>query len=329
MTVTAVTVTYGDRAVLCRRAVEAAFDAGATDAVVVLNGVVPAAFETLMQWVATDPRISPEVLARNEGSAAGFARGIAVAAAAGSDFVWLLDDDNEPDAAALKALLIEERRHEKRRETFVYLSLRADRPHLRALADGASPSSVFPARSSFLNFNVVDFAHPRRWRRSTRQAAGCVEGLPYAPFGGLFLPAAVLARCAPPDRNLVLYEDDTDFTHRLTSDGVRIVLVCGSIIRDQAGSWYEDSAGRGPEKLVTARSDARVYYSVRNRVYFETSSWQRSRALYICNKLAYLTILAAYAIRRRGFSRFVLILQAVRDGERGRLGALYELGDVG
>ena len=85
------------------------------------------------------------------------------------------------------------------------------------------------------------------------------------------------------------------------------------------------SPGRGPERFLTASSDARVYYSIRNLVYFETTRWSGSKALYEVNKAIVLTLILAAAVKNRRLSRLRLMAAAVRDGECGKLGRTLSL----
>jgi GT2 family glycosyltransferase len=326
-TVCAVTVTYGERAHLVRRAVRAALAAGADAVVVVANGIGPDAAHALGSFAAADGRIEIVDLHENRGSAAGFAAGLRRARELPVTHVWLLDDDNEPERHALDAL---RREASARNGSSLLLSLRADRPQLDALAAGLLPEQAFPPRSSFLNFDVRRRLRSAvsRARRTAQHAGGPVGGLPYAPFGGLLLPKHAIDETTLPDEQLVVYEDDTDFTHRLVRSGWEIVLVPTSEIRDCDTAWYEAARGRGPGRLLHAASDARVYYSVRNRVYFESRAWRASRRAYTLNKAVFLAILLAEAVRTRRLQRFRLVLRGVRDGECGRLGRTLDLAAV-
>lgn len=321
----AVVVTYGRRASLCCRAAESALLAGASRVIVVDNGADLESRVELAEWAALLERVEVIPLGYNAGSAVGFGTGLEAALAGGADFVWLLDDDNEVDADALCELIAEaDRRAAGGVSNFALLSLRSDRPLLKALAGGRSVGETFPSHSSFLNFSMRDL--PRRLRRRGSRCSGSpVSGLPYAPFGGLFLPRLVAEQIGLPDERFVVYEDDTEFTSRLARSGSDLVLVPRSRIADQTASWYAASHGRGPGRLIAASSDARVYYAVRNRVHFESTIWRRSRIMYQLNKAVVLAIVIAVGLGAQRLARVRLILAAVRDGECERLGRRVDL----
>lgn len=325
----AVVVTYGRRGTLCRRAAESALEAGASHVVIVDNGAEAEARADVAEWGERRSDVTIVSLGRNTGSAYGFGRGLETALTGGAEYVWLLDDDSDVKADALAELAQEaERRQEAGRSRFALVCLRPDRPLLRSLANGRSVDETFPSRSSFLDFNVRDL--PRRLARRGRPAgtAGApVSGLPYAPYGGLFLPRSLAEKIGVPDERLVVYAGDTEFTSRIGRSGADLVLVPRSRILDQTASWYVSARGRGPQRLITAPSDARVYYSVRNRVHFETTSWDGSGALYLLNKTLFLILVLAAALKDRCLGRLRLILTAVSDGEHGRLGRRLALED--
>jgi len=324
-----VVVTYGRRGTLCRRAAQSALEAGASSVVIVDNGADSGAHDEFAEWAGSQSNVTIVSLGRNTGSARGFGRGIEAALADGVEYVWLLDDDSDVEADAIVRLVEEaERRRETGLSRFGLVSLRPDMPLLRSLADGRSVDETFPSRSSFLNFNVIDLL--RRLGGGTPPvdpAPKLVSGLPYAPYGGLFLPRRLAEEIGSPDVRLVVYEDDTEFTSRVRRTGGDLVLVPRSRIFDQTASWYLTSPGHGPQRLLTAASDARVFYSVRNRVYFETTLWRDSKAIYQLNKAIVLTVVLAAAIKGRHPRRMRLIRAAVRDGERGRLGRTLDLED--
>jgi len=136
-----------------------------------------------------------------------------------------------------------------------------------------------------------------------------------------------------PNKSLYLYGDDHEFTARFVDKGYPIYLVPKSLIKDLERSWYQDriyTSRWGSERLLSdgeERKMGRLYYSVRNRVFFEIYSlhWNKS-LLYVINALVYLFLLflQAFLMTLRGqrlpWRSFLLIVRGVRDGLRGRLG---------
>lgn len=323
--VCAVTVTYADRAGLCEQVVRSALAGGAKHVVVVDNGSAEPSAQALARLARElAPDVSILVHPENLGSAAGFAAGLAAGLAVdGTDQVWLLDDDNLPADDALEALLAAQSdlRDCGEAGAVPVMASRPDRPEQQALLAGMSADDVFPPVAAFMSFDA--------WRWLRRRRGALVAGppptapirVPYGAYGGLLLPSAIAAEVGPPDHRFYLYEDDTEFTHRLADRAAGLHLVPASRLADLDASWYETAPGRGGwSKLLLAPSERRVYFTVRNRVFFESRRRGRPGARARLNRLLFLAGLTVTAMRLRRRKRLRLILRAVRNGQHGRLG---------
>jgi GT2 family glycosyltransferase len=321
--VCAVVTTYGSRGALCARVVERLLAEGVAHVVVVDNGSEPEAAAGLAELAAgAGGRVEVIRHERNLGSAPGVAAGLRrFLALEGPADAWVLDDDNEPAVGALTALL--RARADLGGERVAVLAHRPARPYQARLVAGMSARDVFPSRSSFLYFNVLDLR--ARLRRSAAAAAGARRTepvrIPYGAYGGLLLSRALVQAIGLPDEALVLYEDDTEYTSRLARVGAELWLVPASEVADIDESWLvAEPGGTGASRLLSASQDLKAYYSTRNRVLFERRAWMGSRLLYAVNRAVWLGVLGASALRTRRFGRLRLVLRAVRDGERGRTG---------
>jgi GT2 family glycosyltransferase len=329
--VAAIVVTYDGRAALAQRVAEAALEERVGRVILVDNGSEPAARRALADFAARRAAVRLVALPVNLGSAGGYAAGLsAFLADPGPSAAWLLDDDNLPERGALGELLRagEELERCAPGQDMALLSFRGSRAlHRRALKAGSS-AKAFPARSSFLNFNLVDLPARVEWRRAP--AGGGQPGpggrrrvidVPYAAYGGLLIPRTLLERIGLPDARLVLYEDDAEFTARVARAGGRLVLVPASRVEDIDASWSQgDPAASGLAALLETPAAERAYYTVRNRVYFESRRWRSSRLLYATNKAVVLAALVATGCIRGRRRRLRALLRAVADGEAGRLG---------
>jgi len=298
-----VTVTYGNRAHLLDQCLEAALGQNRVGrAIVVRNGPVPGIDDVLRRWAG---RIEGIGFARNVGSAKAFAAGIEAALRGDSRFFVLLDDDNIIAPGGVNALLSEIRtdpegmRHPER---------------LAALGwrhDGASFADV-PARSSFLNFRLGR----KPGRRETAAA------LPFAPYGGLLAHRDLFAAIGLPRPDMVLYADDTEYTSRIVKAGGRIAPVEACKICDADQSWNRAAVTTSYlVRLLEEGSDFRVYYSIRNRVWFDSRLYVRNYAVYALNALVFCASLAVVMVRRRRFARGAVLARAIAHGLLGRLGA--------
>ena len=261
---------------------------------------------------------------RNLGSAAGFKLGIETVLTYGPEWIWLLDDDNLPDPIALDGILraaAELDPAERARTAFV-----AFRPeHHVAVATGEDVRRCFPPHSSFCGFHVADIPH-KIWRRILRRRPPAPRGiparvaLPYAPYGGLFFHRKLLETIGTPNKELVLYADDTEFSSRIVQSGGRLWLLTGAPIIELEPSWNTKRAGTSFEAWLTGSADFRVFYRARNRAYFDHTVWSRNKMIYRLNRLTYLLILRVFALRHRRVDRYALFRRATTLGETGRLG---------
>lgn len=319
--VCAVTVTYGERQHLLRQVLLALLKERAIGNIVVVNNGAPWDVQNLSEELGPS-RINVVNLETNRGSAAGFAAGIQRACDLGTDFIWLLDDDNVPEEGALAELL------------GAYAHLRNDFAE-HSLAVLASRCVFFggegiPRRyrpSSFLYFHVLDI--PRKfwcrtpWGRPRRSGPlpALVE-ISYGVYGGLLFHRAAAEAHGLPREDFVVYVDDTEFVYRISRKGGALWLVNAAKIGDLEANW-----GGAVEKFTNsfhfwlqAGSDMRVFYSVRNQAYFESHCVPRNRLMHWLNRQVYCFTLWLAALAWRRKDRYRLFQNAIRDGLAGHLG---------
>jgi GT2 family glycosyltransferase len=323
--VSVVTVTYGNRwplLVQMLRCLES--DAAVARIIVVENGAVPitplVAAEGLRKVIVVKSRL-------NLGSAGGFKLGLEAASTYSPTWLWLLDDDNLPQPTALEtilnsAIMLDE--SERARTAFAAL-----RPALHGdLMAGVEIRRCYPPRSSFCGFHVAGLPY-KVARRLHRRPAPNTElpariSLPYVPYGGLFFHALLLDQVGMPNEELVVYADDTEFSHRIVKAGGCIWLLTDAKISELEQSWSSKAPGSSFERWLKGGSDLQVFYGARNRAHFDRHTWLRSKAMYAINRLSYLALLRLFALRSHAGARYKLFHRAVSLGERGRLGMSKE-----
>ncbi len=335
-------VTYGDRAPFTRAMAEAAFACGVARVSVVDNGLTSSSRRALEEFAAeSNGSFSLLRLESAAGARANAARGFRAALAAAAsrekrrasdeEYVWILDDDNLASPDALVALAQSARAiggdSGSDSDPWILASVRTGRTdHLR-VASGESSRLVFPPPSSFLGFHWSRI--PRKVFRAARFARAQTSGraqfhpvpIPFAPYGGLFLPRRTLARLGAPDARFCLYGDDVALTSRFVASGGRLFLAPASRLHDALPSWHVGHAhGNFFARLLRADSAERVFFTVRNQVYTESRRWTRSRGSYRVNRALFMSLLGAFALVSRRWSRYRLVCAAIADGLAGELG---------
>jgi len=330
----AVTVTYGNRFALLERVIAATLANGVERMIVVDNGSVRESREKI-ETLAADSggRVALVSLPANLGSAAGFKAGLEhVARRSECQFVWLLDDDNQPGEKALDTLFDQHGRLSQSiaQDQLSLASLRQSWDQHRKLAHGVAVHRVFPRHSSFMGFHLL--IPPRvlagvfHYDRPVRPSNEPAIQIPLAPYGGLFFDKRVISKLGYPNESFFLYNDDTEYTYRFTSRGGKLFLVPGSVLFDLDNSWHLVNEGETfVSHFLLADSDWRIYYATRNQSYVSRHFWARNFLVYSINKWAFFVLLSLYALRHRRWKRLVLIARAARQGELGELGRRPDL----
>lgn len=326
-----VTVTYGERFDFLKSVVESAFTNGVLKILIVSNNAETKSLERI-RALESESKGSIDViyLPENRGSAGGYKAGLEKAVNySDCEFIWLLDDDNQPTPNALNELL---KHYKELSSTFQphqlgLLSIRQDREQLQRAAKIVDAYKIFPRTSSFLGFHVLDL--PRKILKALRlkrpdkilQSPKSAVEIPFGPYGGLFFHKTLLQEIGYPDERFFVYADDTEFTFRLTKKGKKLFLIPSSTIQDIDDSWHIKVKGSHFEQLLLGDSDFRIYFSVRNQAYVDRYVWMQNHLIYVVNKSFFLAILAffTYLVHKK-VPRFELIHKAIRDGERQNLG---------
>ncbi len=321
--ISVVTVTYADRITLLEQVAQKCFeDSAIADLYIVSNNSSSDLSILTKRW---GNRIRLISLDRNSGSAVGYSKGIAAAVDGGSPYIMLLDDDNAPASGCTGALHAELERLSKEvgvEKAAVMAPRDFHRPELRA---GTSPGVIYPRPSSFMGFNLFDKLVRRqimRLSRTDRAPAGAASvSVPMGPYGGLLAARSLYQAIGLPEERLVLYFDDSEYTYRITQSGGSIRLVFGARIEDLDGchsmNLEETSSFM---RLLTSSSTFRLYYAVRNAVWFAKYKRCGSRLSYWINRTIYMTFMRRVARQAGWPPTYNIFCAAVRDGEADKLG---------
>jgi GT2 family glycosyltransferase len=333
MKICAVIVTYGNRYHLLKESIKALLEQQIFHIIVVDNHSNPPSHEKLKNLENNlSGKLKVIHLAENTGSAGGYRRGMQDAyACKNCEFIWLLDDDNKPKEGALKALIefwfgLEEEDKEHR---IALMSYRADREIYKEVILKNKPNLIMGRKNSFLGFHMCETLNElfrrikiRYFRKIDeidlfKKKYGRVSAV---PFGGMFFHKTLLNNIGYPNQDLFLYADDWDFSYRITNKGGKIILLLNSVIEDLEKSWHrKNKESLFKIYLLEDLEDFRLYYYVRNRVYFERKYLVENPVVYFFNKLKLLSIVGLFgAIKKRNNIR--IIRKAIRDGNKGKLG---------
>ena len=319
----AVILTYGDRFDFLKQTINGCLKNKVDEILVVENASSEKSRLQLRKEVAQHPGVIKILhLDKNIGSAGGFERGIReIVKNQYCKYILLLDDDNmmldnclfslvdtfeklEPLYGASNLMLSSNRFN---RSGFIYLGGKSIK------------------KGSFLGFRFLSL--PEKLIR----LLGIKEKnklnidkvrleLATAPWGGLFFHRDLVGKFGFPNSEFVLYGADTEFTYRVIKKGGKIFLVPQAKIADVDKGMGGEARLFNIISYITASHSSRVYYKLRNAAYLDIFSKNDKTAIRKINKLIYLTILKILSILYNRRKRFGIIMEAIRDGEQGKLG---------
>ncbi|MEA2367356.1 MAG: hypothetical protein QOH38_74 [Thermoleophilaceae bacterium] len=159
------------------------------------------------------PRVHVMRLERNAGSAGGFAAGLTTAASGGAEWIWLFDDDAEPEPDALARLL--------------EAPAAAD-PETAALCSAVigPDGDVDVLHRGFVG-RLIRALPAEAYQARTAPRVG------YSSFTGLLVRGDVARAIAPPRADFFIWGDDVEYTLRVAERGA-IVLVPESRVLHKA-----------------------------------------------------------------------------------------------
>src|SRR5687767_9589583 len=325
MKVCGVIVTYGDRFHLLSQVIDALYNEG-TDQIIIIDNGSSAGTQSGIQ------KYSANILAyrfeENKGTSLGFKTGIEKAMETECEFIWLLDDDTVPETNSLARLknFWGGLSHSGKEKNTALCAFRKDRPNFVKAITKNDPNEMLPLKNNFAGFHIKNLFTNIRERVGPGRVnppgpAEDVIRINAALYGGLFFHKLLIEEAGLPDLSYFLYVDDFDFTYRMTRTGTTIWLVTGSVIHDLENSFYLP----GKKKILyhsafDSPKDSASYYALRNTVHFTRKYLLDNMAIYFLNKVLFTIFIHIIGILRGKWDRLKVIRTAMKDGERGQLG---------
>ena len=206
----------------------------------------------------------------NLGGAGGFYRGIKEAVNKQCDWVWLMDDDVEPNLDCLYEML-----NASDASEIEYSVLQPDRFYIEDKKNGWGYGSKINANNPFKNWALapvrgVDFPDKR-----IIEIAGF-------PFEGPMFKSEVLEKVGDVEHKYFIINDDADYSMRVIQAGYKIGFVPKAVMSKKLGY-----------KKIGLRIDFKLYYLIRNSIIFEKKFFPVHVA-YIRNILKSLKVMALF-----------------------------------
>jgi len=328
MNIYSIIVTYKDRSLLLKEVVQVLLSSQITKIIIVDNNSKKNTkdyFRTLIK--CNNHKIKIITLDNNCGSAFAFGSGIDEALKDKQcEYIWMLDDDNLPNSDALDVITnfwkgIKEL---DKNEHIALASFRTKKNVYFKAVQEENPELVLGKKNIFRSFHIFDlhqsFARkfPQKSALSQKNMIKDHGDVSAYPYGGLFFHKNIIKKIGLPDRKFYVYMDDLDFSHRIVRMGGRIILLLNSRINDIEESWNLKKFAF--VSIAKERDYGRLYYAIRNRVYFEKKNLVDNRFIYIINMIIYSGIVFAVSFINFRFKNIRTFCTAVRHGLKGIMG---------
>jgi len=327
MQTTAVIVTYSNRFHLLSQVVESILNEGVENIIVIDNCSLKESKDNLRSLeLELKNKIKVIYLDKNYGSAGGFKRGLEEAYKSNCDFIWLFDDDNVAKKGALKALLSFWDEEKLNKNNNMLISLRADRKQYYKSIKEGNKDILTGQINSFMTFDFISYLKQKFNKKKIIQKHTENHGeVNQAPYGGMFLHKDIINTIGYPNEDFFVYTDDTEYSYRVIKNGGKIYAVLDSLLEDIDVSWHDVKFKKRlfSSPILDTPSSFRVYYSFRNRVYFEMNNRVDNKYIYYFNMFVFMSRLFVSVIFRFKFKRFKLLMTAIHDGIVGKLGERY------
>ena len=144
--------------------------------------------------------------------------------------------------------------------------------------------------------------------------------MPYVPYGGLLLHRSIIEDIGYPNEKLFLYVDDSEYTYRITQIGGAIWLIPACKVTDIDKSQGLNYQQKFFHSHLLDQWNFRIYYHVRNRMYFYSKTFIKNPAIFRLNKFLYLNYLRIISVISSRQTEYQKLLVAVDDGLNGNLG---------
>jgi GT2 family glycosyltransferase len=322
--ITVIIVTYSNRFNLVEQVVDSILSENINNIIVIDNNSdIESKDKLKVLEVELKEKLKVIYLPENIGSAGGFKRGLEEAYKSNCDFIWVFDDDNVAKKGALKALFDCWNNLKLDEAKDMLISLRADRKQYYKSIEHNNKELLTGTKNSFMTFDFLSYLKNKFLKKATIEKYNKNFGeVGQAPYGGMFLHKKLINNIAYPNEDFFVYTDDTEYSYRVIKNGGKIYAVLNSLLEDIDTSWHDVELEKGIfiSPILETPSNFRVYYSFRNRIYFELNNRVENKLVYFTNMFIFMSRLFISSFFRIKFKRFILLLRAIRDGINGNLG---------
>lgn len=334
--ITAVTVTYGDRKENLREVLECLESCNEINDTIVVDNNSPIDYSNFFLKNGYE-KITLVKNDQNLGSAGGFHSGIREAIRKKSDYILLLDDDNLPERDAINQMQERflELESKSRSDSFVLIPYRDEVFQKAMVSPGKTKRLIFDS-FHFLGLNIFNFIvrhFLNKWKKESQHAVyirDCsgllwLKDFEGCAYGGLMMHRSLVNKIGLPNKDLVVYWDDVEYTRRMTLNDGKIWLLRNAVVKDIVKNYSADFLQKPFLGFLLADSDVKTYYQIRNIVYYDKYVNKRFSFLYAFNMFVFCITISILGIIFSRYRRIQIVFRAIKDGLIKKLGMPSDL----
>lgn len=310
MKISILIVTYGDRFQYLERVLNSCISEGKKDGrlfeiIVVDNASTSTEKITNFIKENENANIKHIILEENIGSAGGFSAGMKYFLETESDYLLILDDDNEPEKGFIDLYINSFSIFPKERKDKVILSGRrvfTDENLFYKNTPFYSPKYMFGY--NLFNPKVVYMLIRKHFKKDTKRKEEDFSPIYIKKdlaWGGTIFSRKIIEKTGFPLEYLFTYEEDFEYGLRAIEKGFQIFQLYVPYIKDVDMSNRSDGF---ISILIEETGDFRTYYRVRNNAYLAHSLYKTNIVLLYLNFILTLFIFNFFYTIKYGFKNF-------------------------
>jgi GT2 family glycosyltransferase len=243
---------------------------------------------------------------KNIGSAGGFAKGVEYMRSVECEYVLMLDDDNLPEEGAIGKYLEQIKNFQHRK--VVLVGNRVNIPGNEDVFYSNEEPQTVPKGTFFEALSLKKLLHffalfigrelHKKRPRLAPQAHVANESFVY---GGAFIPIDAIRQAPLPDKGLVLYGDDIEYSWGIKRLGYESYVCHSPKIYDLDMSFGEASQAVGV--MAPDTRDFRTYYRIRNMILISRRNTPQLKLALFLNVGIWITGLLTLGAIRYGFTK--------------------------
>lgn len=296
---TTVIVTYNRKTLLMRCLAAVATQTRKPDRILIVDNASTDGTRELLQsegWLSrSDTELLP--LDENTGGAGGFAAGLKHAIQTGADWVWMMDDDAEPQHDALEHLVSH-----------------------RLLPENIYGSAA--VSNGKLSWPMMPFGGGKKDGIDIVEQLAEEVDVQFIPFLGILVSTEMVKRIGLPDAGFFLAADDVEYCMRARRAEAKIILVGNSRINHPASERYRLWLP-GREFYSLKLAPWKRYYDVRNRIFVARAHYG-PKLWYSTVPGSFLRLIATLWHEGDRWQQFKAFAAGMTDGLLGKKGRRHE-----